>query len=245
MNAPSGPDRPAGPTHVWELRLYEMLPRRLPDMHHQFACEIPPLFERAGVPAPLAFWDSFAGPSTRMLAYLLRWNSLDERMAAWGRFYADPQWWKQYEDAHGGAQMLEQSHVLILRASPAWRPGVGPTPAPGGIHELRMLDLLPRAGAAAHEALDRVDLPFLQARGAQVLGLFELAIGEGLPCAVALLAWPGIEARDAAWRAYGEDGGVQAARERERRTHGAPLVGRAQAWLLRLAGYSPRPGTLV
>jgi NIPSNAP len=221
----------------WELRLYEMLPRRLPDMHHQFAHEVPPLFERAGVPAPLAYWDCFAGPMTAMLAYILHWPDLDERMAAWGRFYADPQWWKQYEDAHGGGQMLERSHVLILRASPAWRPAVAEAPVHTGLHELRMVDLLVHASAAAHDALAQVDLACLTAHGAQVLGLFELVAGQHLPRAVALLAWPDLATRNAAWAAHAGDAAVQAARAHERQTHGTPLTGSAEAYLLRPTAY--------
>lgn len=225
----------------WELRLYEMLPRRLPDMHHQFAHEVPPLFERAGVPAPLAYWDCFAGPMTAMLAYILHWPSLDERMAAWGRFYADPQWWKQYEDAHGGQQMLERSHVLVLRASPAWQPAsqadTGHAPLHTGLHELRLVNLLPQAATEAHQAFARVDLACVQAHGAQTLGLFDQVAGQHLPRAVALLAWPDLATRDAAWAAHATDAAVQAARASEQRAHGAPLVGSTEAYLLRPTAY--------
>jgi|JI10StandDraft_1071094.scaffolds.fasta_scaffold188010_3 hypothetical protein len=225
------------PQGFWELRLYEMLPRRLPDMHHQFAHEVPPLFERAGVPAPLAYWDCFAGPMTAMLAYILHWPDLDERMAAWGRFYADPQWWKQYEDAHGGGQMLERSHVLILRASPAWHTAVCSDPPATGLHELRMVDLLPQAAGAAHEALARVDLACINAHGGRTLGLFDQLAGQRLPRAVSLIAWPDLATRNAAWDAHAADAAVQAARAQERRAHGAPLVGSAEAHLLRPTAY--------
>jgi hypothetical protein len=226
----------------WELRLYEMLPRRLPDMHHQFAREVPPLFERAGIPVPLAYWDCFAGPMTAMLAYLLHWPDLDARMAAWGRFYTDPQWWKQYEDAHGGEQMLERSHVLVLRASPAWTAAPSGAPLHTGLHELRMVDLLPQAAAAAHDALEQVDLPCIEAQGAQVLGVFDQVMGQQLPRAVVLLAWPELATRDAAWAAHAADPSVNAARAAEQQAHGAPLIGSAEAFLLRPAPYGARLG---
>lgn len=228
----------------WELRLYEMLPRRLPDMHHQFAREVPPLFQRAGIPAPMAFWDCFAGPMTATLVYMLHWASLDERMAAWGRFYADPQWWKQYEDAHGGEQMLERSHVLILRSSPAWQPATSGPPPQAGLHELRMIDLLPQAAGAAHQALARVDLACITAHGAQILGLFDLVAGQQLPRAVAVIAWPDIAARDAAWAAHAADASVQAARANERQAHSAPLIGHADTFLLRPTAYGAPQGPL-
>lgn len=233
---------PVGAQGFWELRLYEMLPRRLPDMHHQFAREVPPLFERAGVPVPLAYWDCFAGPMTSMLAYLLHWPDLDTRMAAWGRFYTDPQWWKQYEDAHGGEQMLERSHVLVLQASPAWRASAAASPAPQGLHELRLLDLPPQAAGAAHAALAQVDVPCIEAHGAQVLGVFDQIVGQQLPRAVLLLAWPDLTTRDAAWAAHALDPGVKAARTVEQQAYGAPLIGGAEAFLLRPAPYGARLG---
>ena len=218
----------------WELRLYEMLPRRLPDMLHQLAVEIPPLFVEAGVPVPLGIWDCFAGPQTGTLVYLLHWNTLDQRMAAWDRFYGNPAWWRQYEDAHGGEQMLERSHVLMLQASPAWVPAdARPDEGLAGLHELRMVALHPGAPEVAHRALAGTDLAFLAARGARLRGLFDTCVGDRLPQAVALLAWPDAATRDTALRALAQAAGLRAARAAERRTHGAPLLGATDVYLLR------------
>lgn len=84
-------------------------------------------------------------------------------MAAWGHFYSDPQW-KQYEDAHGGEQMLERSHVLIWRDSPAWQSAPLALPVNAGVHELCMVDLLPHAVAAAHAAYADVDLAWINSK---------------------------------------------------------------------------------
>lgn len=225
-----------GTAGYWELRLYEMLPARLPDMLHQLAVEIPPLFAQAGVPVPLGLWDCFAGPQTDTLVYLLHWDTLDQRMAAWGRFYGNPVWWRQYEDAHGGAQMLERSHVLVLHASPAWTPAAaGADAAPAGLHELRMVELHPGAPEEAHRALAATDIAFLAARGARLLGLFDTCVGDRLPQAVALLAWPDAATREAASLALADDPAVRDARAAERRRHGEPLLGATDVYLLRSA----------
>jgi hypothetical protein len=216
----------------WELRLYEMLPARLPDMVHQLRVEIPPLFAEAGVPAPLGIWDCFAGPQTGTLVYLLHWETLDQRMEAWGRFYGNPAWWRQYEDAHGGEQMLERSHVFVLRASPAWTPASWPAD-PAGMCELRLVELHPSAPQEAHHALAATDLALLGERGARLLGLFETCIGDRLPQAAVLLAWPDAATRDAAVLALARDEAVREARASERRRHGEPLIGATDAYLLR------------
>jgi hypothetical protein len=113
-----------------------------------------------------------------------------------------------------------------------------------GLHELRMVDLLPQAAAAAHQALARIDLACITAHGAQTLGLFDLVAGKRLPRAVALIAWPDIATRDAAWAAHAADAVVQAARANERQAHGAPLIGRAETFLLRPTAYGAPQGPL-
>lgn len=200
----------APPHGYWELRIYEMLPRRLPDMLHQLAVEIPPLFAEAGVPAPLGIWQCFAGPQTGTLVYLLHWDTLDQRMAAWSRFYGNPAWWRQYEDAHGGDQMLERSHVLILQASPAWTAQPSGADAAPALHELRMVELDPAAPGDAHRALAAGELALFTRHGARLLGLFDTCIGDRLPQAVALLAWPDAPTRDRALAALADEPGLRA-----------------------------------
>jgi hypothetical protein len=170
---------------ILELRLYEMLPRRMPDMLHQLLVEIPPLFARAGVPAPLGVWECFAGAQTATLVYLLRWESLDQRMAAWGKFYADPQWWKQFEDAHGGEQMLERSHVFVMQPSIAWRDEFAL--GSGTRQELHIVDLDAEDEDASRDALLR-QLRGGQTRGLEVCGVFDLVFAPRLPRCVVLLS---------------------------------------------------------
>jgi len=167
---------------LFELRLYEMLPRRMPDMLHQLPVEIPPLFAKAGVPAPLAAWESFAGAQMATLVYLLRWDSLDQRMAAWGEFYSDPRWWKQFEDAHGGEQMLERSHVFIMQTSTDWPEAFALGSARR--QELHLVDLDAQHEDASRDALLQ-RLRSSRARGREVCGVFDLVFAPRLPrCAV-------------------------------------------------------------
>ncbi|MDR5653368.1 NIPSNAP family protein [Ruixingdingia sedimenti] len=223
----------------YELRLYEMVPGRTPDLHHRMSVEVPPLFARHGIPRPLAYWDGFAGPINPLYAYLLRWQNLDARMAAWNAFYADPEWIEIRDGSNAGRQMVDTTHIFILRPSPAWEPWRTPAAAGpvGGIHELRLHQVLNDDPARAHAALAEIDLPFLTARGAVVLGVFAGWYGTRLPQAVTLLAWPDMDTRQRAMDAYDTDPGILAARARERDDNRRPIFLRCDTHLMRPAPY--------
>jgi hypothetical protein len=209
----------------YELRLYKMIPTRMPDFHELMSVHVPPLFARHGIAKPLGFWESHAGRLAPLFAYIIPWNNLDARMAAWKQFYADPDWAEKRASNYAGRQRVERSDILILRPSPAWArfkdaSVAGPVE---GVHELRFDDVLNQDPNLAHEAWARVDLPFLTARGARVLGVFASWFGSRLNQIVTILAWPNSATMAAAYRAHQTDPAIVEARESERRTHGRPL----------------------
>jgi hypothetical protein len=227
------------PQDYYELRLYQCVPGRLPDLHHRMGYELPPLFERHGVPRPLAYWDGHGGLFSPLYAYLLKWPSLDDRFRAFGGFYADPDWIAHRDASNSGEQMIERLDLMILRPSPHW--GKLKTPGEavpiGGIHELRLQRLSTRNAAEAHRVLGEVDLPDLRARGATILGVFMVWYGWKTPHAVILLAWPDLETREAACQAHDADPQIQAIRKAERVRFGGPLLGSADTHLMRPAPY--------
>lgn len=188
------------PAAYYELRLYKMWATRMPDFHDLLGVQVPPLFARNGIPKPLAFWESYSGRLAPLFAYIIPWESIDERMAAWTRFYADPVWVEKLAANYGGEQRVEHPHVHILRASPLWSSFSvtgEPVPVPG-LHEMRIYSFsgLPADGLAAAGK----DLGFLAEHGAQVLGLFETWIGMPRGRTVAFLAWENEARRRAAYR---------------------------------------------
>jgi hypothetical protein len=70
---------------------YHCLPGRLPALIKRFETVTLRLFEKHGF-EPLGFFVTEFGPSRPELMYLLRWDSLDRRMAAWTAFRNDPDW---------------------------------------------------------------------------------------------------------------------------------------------------------
>jgi hypothetical protein len=223
----------------YELRLYEMIPTRMPDFHELMRDHVPRIFARVGVSTPLALWEGYASPLAPLYAYCLPWRSLDERMRAWKRFYADPEWIDKLSQNYAGMQRVERSNVFILRPSPIWskwkQPGAsGPIE---GVHELRFHDVLNQDPNQAHEALSTIDLPFLTARGAIVLGLFATWFGARMNQAVTLLAWPDSATMQSAYREHRDDEKILAARDAERRAHGRPLLRGADIHIMRPLPY--------
>lgn len=223
----------------FELRLYRMIPTRMPEFHRLMRDDVPALFAKAGIPAPLATWAGHAGPLAPLYAYILPWRSLDDRMAAWKGFYADPVWQRALAENYAGQQRVERSNVFILRPSPLWPTVQEETSAKpvGGIHEIRVMDVLNQDPTLAHAAFVETDLPFLKARGARLLGLFATWFGTRMNQAVAILAWPDGETLAAANMAYHTDPLIREVRDRERRTHGRPLLRGTDVHVVEPAAY--------
>lgn len=172
----------------YELRLYRMLPTRMPDFHDLLGVQVPPLFRKCGISRPLGFWESYAGPYAPLFGYILPWDSLDARMEAWTRFYADPAWQQKLAANYAGAQRVDQPSVLVLRPSSQWPQFQGREPVRevGGVHEMRFYDI---DAVGSDEALGE-RIAFARERGATVLCLLDAWIGLPLGRRVVFLAWP-------------------------------------------------------
>lgn len=221
-----------------ELRIYLASPGRIPDLHHRMGYEVPKLFAKHGIPEPLGYWHGFAGAYAPTYAYILPWKSLDDRAAAFDAFYADPEWQAHRDDSNAGDHMIEKMDVMIVRPSPMWNPPAEKDPQPvGGLHELRMIPLSAHNALEAQRVLAEIDIPFLQERGANPLGLFTVWYGCKTPQVVMMLAWDSFEQREAAVLAHQADPAITAHRKQERETHGRPLFMASENTLLEPADY--------
>ena len=219
----------AAPVHIeqyFELRLYQMVPSRMPDFHDLLGAQVPSIFQRNGIAKPLGFWESHAGRLAPLFAYIIPWRNLDERMQCWKNFYADPEWKEKLAENYAGEQRVERSDILVLRPSPAWEKLKEPTSdtAIEGIHELCFYDVLNQDPTKAHEALADVDLPFLRERGARILGVFSTWFGARMNQAITILAWPDSATMLNAYRDHLLDSTIIDAREAERTRFGRPLL---------------------
>ena len=76
---------------IYELRIYDCVPGRLPALHQRFENTTLKLFEKHGI-RQAGFWTTLIGQNNQALYYLLEWESLVEREEKWNAFMADPDW---------------------------------------------------------------------------------------------------------------------------------------------------------
>ncbi len=229
----------ATPDDYYELRMYRCTPGRMQDLHHRMGYELPPLFARHGVVRPLAYWEGYAGIGSPLYCYMLRWRDLDERFRAFGNFYRDPDWVAQRDASNVGEHMVERVDLALMRPAAIWsqfKSQEEPV-AMAGIHEMHLQQLDTPNVPESYRALADVDLPHLQAHGAQILGIFSIWFGSRMPQAVFLLAWKDFAARECAMAAHEQDSAIHEARRDEVKRCGGPLFGTCNSHLLYPARY--------
>ena len=75
---------------LYELRIYECVPGRLPALQNRFRNHTNGLFKRHGINV-LGYWTDKYGESNR-LTYIVVWENEAERDRKWGAFASDPEW---------------------------------------------------------------------------------------------------------------------------------------------------------
>ena len=83
---------------LYELRVYDCCPGRLPALLNRFQNHTTKIWERHGIRQG-GFWTTLIGNSNHRLTYFLVWESLAEREQKWAKFQADPEWNKARADS--------------------------------------------------------------------------------------------------------------------------------------------------
>ena len=76
---------------LYELRIYECVPGRLPDLNKRFSTITLKIWEKHGI-RQAGFWTTVIGESNQTLYYMLQWDSLADREKKWNAFQADAEW---------------------------------------------------------------------------------------------------------------------------------------------------------
>lgn len=219
---------------LYELRIYHPMPGRLDELAERIGTVMPPFFERHGFAPRLGQWISVAGSPAPVFAWLLRWPSLERRMAGFAALGADAEWNAVRLRTNGPGEMVRRYDLRLL--SPldlATQPRDGQSVPACGLYEVRTLPVAVGRVRAAQEALATVDLPALAATGTTVDGAFDNIFGGATPGITLLLGWPDFERRREALAAYACRPEVVTARRDERhRWAGEHLLGEASSLLL-------------
>ncbi len=98
---------------IYELRIYECLPGRLPALLKRFEEHTLRIWEKHGI-RQAGFFTTAIGESNNRLTYLLAWESLAEREAKWSAFARDPDWLKARDDSERDGQIIANLSSQIL-----------------------------------------------------------------------------------------------------------------------------------
>ena len=98
---------------IYEMRVYEAMPGRLPDIIKRFETKTLKIWEKHGI-KQAGFWTTVVGESSQELYYLLAWESLADREKKWNAFVVDPEWLaKRAETEKDGAIVANVSNQLL------------------------------------------------------------------------------------------------------------------------------------
>ena len=98
---------------LYELRVYDYCPGRLPNLLNRFQNHTLRIWERHGIRQG-GFWTTLIGNSNQRLTYFLVWESLAEREKKWAAFQADPEWIKARAESEKDAPIVANVISEIL-----------------------------------------------------------------------------------------------------------------------------------
>ncbi len=98
---------------IYELRIYEVVPGRLPDLNRRFETITTKIWDRMGI-KQAGFWTADVGTSNELI-YLLAWESLAEREQKWDAFQRDPERLAEFAKTEEGGPLVQRIHNSILR----------------------------------------------------------------------------------------------------------------------------------
>jgi len=99
---------------IYELRIYETVPGKLPALHERFANHTLKFFEKYGI-GIVGFWTEEIGENNKLI-YLLKFDNLADRETRWSAFQQDPDWIKTRSET-------ERDGPIVRRISNRiWKP---------------------------------------------------------------------------------------------------------------------------
>jgi hypothetical protein len=98
---------------LYELRIYDCAPGRLPALLNRFENTTLKIWERFGI-RQAGFWTTVIGESNQQLIYMLVWESLAEREQKWNAFQADPEWQSARAESEKDAPIVANVSSQII-----------------------------------------------------------------------------------------------------------------------------------
>jgi len=98
---------------LYELRIYDTVPGKLPALHDRFVNLTLSLFKKHGINV-VGFWTDEVGVSNR-LTYIISFKDMAHREQAWGAFQNDPDWVRGRAESERNGPINERITNTFLR----------------------------------------------------------------------------------------------------------------------------------
>ena len=98
---------------IYELRIYEAIPGKLPALNERFAKITMGYFKKYGLKM-VGFWTDEVGMSNR-LTYMLAFDDMAHRDKAWAGFRADPERVKAFAETEKDGPLVARVTNTIMR----------------------------------------------------------------------------------------------------------------------------------
>ena len=100
---------------IYELRIYQATQDRLPDLIARFRDHTCALFEKHGL-KNVAYWRNTIGGRSDELWYMLAFEDMAQRDAAWRSFASDPEWQKVRAESEQNGPLVAHIENRIMAA---------------------------------------------------------------------------------------------------------------------------------
>lgn len=98
---------------IYELRIYDCLPGRLPALLKRFSDHTLGLWDKHGI-RQAGFFTTVIGENSNRLTYFLAWESLAERETKWAAFGTDPAWHQARDNSERDGQIIANISSQLL-----------------------------------------------------------------------------------------------------------------------------------
>jgi hypothetical protein len=102
---------------LYELRIYTVMPGRMPDLHKRFSEITLGYFKKHGIQVT-GFWTNELGGASDQLIYILAYESLAEREKKWGAFVADQERLAKFAETERNGPLVKRLTAHMLRPTP-------------------------------------------------------------------------------------------------------------------------------
>ena len=113
LGVPYGPDAATRPPYVFELREYEAMPGRLPDVVQRFRGFTCDSFAAHGF-RQVGYWTPSIGDHDHLLVYILAWESVEERNRLFGEFRLDPERRRVFAASEENGPIVERVNNVLM-----------------------------------------------------------------------------------------------------------------------------------